>query len=101
MTTQEIEKAERQIAKKKEAVRYDTREYPTEVIVDKYINEEFIIPNYQRKFVWNEEKQSKFIESILLDLPIPLIFLADEKEEGKLEIIDGYQRVRTLHAFVI
>lgn len=92
--------AEAQIKEELDPTRYDTREYPVEVMVDKYEDEEFIVPKYQRAFVWNEEKQSKFIESILLDLPIPFIFFADEPESGKLEIVDGSQRIRTLHAFV-
>lgn len=95
-----VEKAETQIVKEMTPVRYDTREYPVEVLVDKYRNDEFIIPKYQREFVWSKEKQSKFIESILLDLPVPLLFLADEPETGKLEIVDGSQRIRTLSAFI-
>lgn len=94
------ENAEKQIKSEMTPIRYDTREYPVEVIVDKFKNEEFIVPKYQREFVWNEEKQSKFIESVLLDLPIPFIYFADEPVTGKLEIVDGSQRVRTLHAFV-
>lgn len=92
--------AEDQIVEEMTPIRYDTREYPVEVMVNKFNNNEFIIPAYQREFVWNEEKQSKFIESILLDLPIPFLFVADEPESGKLEIVDGSQRIRTLVSFV-
>lgn len=42
---------------------------------------------------------SKFIESIILDLPIPYLFFADDGDTGKLEIVDGSQRIRTLDAF--
>ena len=99
---EEIEAAERQLQEEKEPVNYDTREYPVEVIIDKYSKKEFVIPKYQRNFVWDEkgnEKMSKFIESILLDLPIPYLFFADDYETGKLEIVDGSQRVRTLVKF--
>jgi len=92
--------AEGQIVEEMTPIRYDTREYPVEVMVNKFKNEEFIIPAYQREFIWNEEKQSKFIESILLDLPIPFLFVADEPESGKLEIVDGSQRIRTLVSFL-
>ncbi|MBK7220056.1 MAG: DUF262 domain-containing protein [Saprospiraceae bacterium] len=84
---------------KKDQVDYDTREFVVEHIVQKYQSQEYKIPPYQREFVWNEEKQSKFIESILLDLPIPYIFFADDNTDGKLEIVDGSQRIRTLVAF--
>jgi len=95
-----VEKAEAQIVEEMTPVRYDTREYPVEVLVEQYDKDEFIVPKYQREFVWNQEKQSKFIESILLDLPVPFLFLADEPDTGKLEIVDGSQRIRTLSAFI-
>ena len=101
-TKEEVELAELQLLEEKEPVNYDTREYPVEVIIDKFLKEEFVIPKYQRNFVWDDkgtEKMSKFIESILLDLPIPYLFFADDSETGKLEIVDGSQRVRTLVKF--
>lgn len=100
-TNQEVEEAEKQLQEEKEPVNYDTREYPVEVLIDKYNKEEFVIPKYQRDFIWEKdlEKMSKFIESILLDLPIPYLFFADDLETGKLEIVDGSQRVRTIVKF--
>lgn len=91
--------AEQQLLTEKSQVDYDTREFVVEHIVQKYLAEEYKIPPYQREFVWNNEKQSRFIESILLDLPIPYIFFADDNTDGKLEIVDGSQRIRTLVAF--
>lgn len=100
-TIEEVEAAERQLLEEKEPVNYDTREYPVEVLIDKYNQGEFVIPKYQRNFVWEAdlEKMSKFIESILLDLPIPYLFFADDLDSGKLEIVDGSQRIRTLVKF--
>jgi hypothetical protein len=49
--------------------------------------------------VWDDSRQSKLIESITLGLPIPIIFLA-ENTDGRLEIVDGSQRIRTLAAFM-
>ncbi|MDR3339230.1 MAG: DUF262 domain-containing protein [Candidatus Symbiothrix sp.] len=100
-TVEEKNRAELQILEEKEPVAFDTREYPVEVLIDKYQSEEFVIPKYQRSFVWEEdkEKMSKFIESIILDLPIPYLFFADDKETGKLEIVDGSQRIRTVNSF--
>ena len=56
-------------------------------------------PEFQRNFVWTLRQASKFIESILLGLPIPSVFLFREEETQKLLIIDGLQRLTTLHAF--
>lgn len=55
-------------------------------------------PKYQRRLRWDEERQSKLIESFLLNVPIPPLFLAEE-EYGKYAVIDGQQRLRTLSAF--
>lgn len=100
-TQEEQNRAEEQIKEEKEPVAFDTREYPVEVLIDKFAAGDFIIPGYQRSFVWesDKEKMSKFIESIILDLPIPYLFFADDLDSGKLEIVDGSQRIRTLNAF--
>lgn len=102
ITQQQKEEAEAQIVAQKEPVSFDTREYPVEVLITKYSTGEFVVPNYQREFIWekDKEKMSKFIESILLDLPIPYLFFADAGNAGgRLEIVDGSQRIRTLEAF--
>ncbi len=57
------------------------------------------IPEYQRDFTWDEDRQSKLIESIVLGLPIPFIFVAENKDSS-WEIVDGSQRIRTIHSFL-
>lgn len=52
-------------------------------------------PAYQRLFRWKSEQKSKFIESILLGIPIPEIFVS-QKEDGKWDIVDGVQRISTI-----
>ncbi|MFZ6711609.1 DUF262 domain-containing protein [Undibacterium sp. TC9W] len=85
------------------------REYPIEVLVHKYADgletdeAEIFIPDYQREFIWLPKQQSRFIESLFLNLPIPPLFLGDTDEEshrGALEVIDGTQRLRTLYYFM-
>ena len=56
-------------------------------------------PDYQRKFVWDKKTMSKFIESLLLSIPIPTIFLA-ENSDDTFEVIDGQQRLTTIFAFM-
>jgi hypothetical protein len=104
ITADEKLAAEEKILNEQKNVDYDTREYPVEVIVQKYMQgieddeNELFIPDYQRDFTWDKKRQSKFIESIMLGLPIPYIFIADHGE--RVEIIDGSQRIRTLAAFL-
>ncbi len=100
-----IELFEEELAENSVVYDYDTKEYPIEVIVHKFdptlpnTQAEMFIPDYQREFVWNEDMQSEFIESLFLWMPIQPIFVSTN-EEGLLEIIDGSQRVRTINAFV-
>jgi hypothetical protein len=99
--------AEKQILEHQRIVDYDTKEYPVETVVAKYLarkrddDNELFVPDYQRDFTWSINRQSKFIESMLIGLPIPYIFVADVTEkEARLEIVDGSQRIRTLAAFI-
>ena len=101
------EKAENQIVELQKIVDYDLKEFTIELLVHKYTDglsddtNEIFIPKYQRKLVWDEKKQSLFIESLLLGLPIPYIFTADvPNNEGRSEIVDGSQRLRTLQYFL-
>jgi hypothetical protein len=57
-------------------------------------------PPYQREDTWEPERKSRFIESLLMGLPIPFLFFW-ERAEGKLEIVDGSQRLRTIHQFIL
>lgn len=82
-------------------VKYSVWDFPIWWIVEQYKLGKIKIPTYQRKFRWSKERQSKFIESILLGLPIPSIFLAkDAKDSRNKEIVDGSQRIRTLVGFM-
>ena len=55
------------------------------------------VPEYQRGFIWTKKQADKFIESILLGLPIPSIFLV--KRNDKYDILDGQQRMTTMNIF--
>lgn len=62
-------------------------------LVDMYLNNELIInPEYQRVFRWSEGAQSRFIESLLLEMPVPPIYMV-EIDEGRYMLIDGLQRI--------
>ena len=54
---------------------------------------------WQREYVWDRKRSSRLIESFLIDLPIPVIYLA-VNDEGKYEIIDGLQRLTSVFNFL-
>jgi len=100
-----------QIKEHKNQFDFDIREYPLEVLIQKFNpsqqeDPEIFIPDYQREFVWTKKQQSLFIESLLIGLPVPYIFvadIADEEEdyaEGRIEIVDGVQRMSTIYAYM-
>jgi hypothetical protein len=58
------------------------------------------LPGFQRGFVWSATEQSRFIESLILGLPVPNIFLARDGDSKTLNIIDGQQRLKTLQRYL-
>ena len=58
------------------------------------------LPGFQRGFVWGLLEQSRFIESLILGLPVPNIFLAQDRDTKTLNIIDGQQRLKTLQRYL-
>lgn len=91
--------AEEQIRTLQKEINFDTKDYPIEVLVDKFRADDFYIPEYQRQFIWDEITKTRFIESVLLGLPIPFMFFSDN-EDARCEIIDGAQRTQTLEEFL-
>jgi hypothetical protein len=74
-------------------------DYSIEHLTEKVKSGEYYIPVYQREFTWDKKKKSRFIESVMIGLPIPFVFFWQD-EEGKFEIVDGSQRLRTLEEFI-
>ena len=68
-------------------------------LIAMYKEDELIKPELQRKYVWDKTEASRFIDSLLLGLPVPSIFLATQNDETKL-IVDGYQRIMTVFDYV-
>lgn len=68
-------------------------------IMNMYEREEIIInPEFQRLYRWTEYQKTRFMESIIMGIPIPPIFVA-ENESGKWELVDGLQRISTILSF--
>ncbi|EOI7409552.1 DUF262 domain-containing protein [Yersinia enterocolitica] len=56
-------------------------------------------PDFQREFIWPEDKQSKLIESVLMRIPLPVFYLA-ENSRGQMVVVDGLQRLSTFQRFL-
>lgn len=91
--------AEEQIIQLQKQVGYDIKDYTLDYIVQEFQKDFFFIPEYQRNFIWPEKNKSRFVESLILGIPIPFLFVADT-DDGHLEIVDGAQRIQTLEAFL-
>lgn len=71
----------------------------TEGLVKRLNRNGIVVPSFQRKFIWNRSDKSRFIESLIIGLPIPSIFLAADPTTKKMNIIDGQQRLLTLQEY--
>ena len=94
-----VEEAEQQIIDYSKTVKFTVTEYSFEFIVQKLNSERYYVPAYQRELIWTPAKKSKFIESVLMGLPIPFVFFWQDKD-GRMEIVDGSQRLRTIRDFM-
>lgn len=100
LTEEQKLKAEEQIRTLRKEIDYNTRDYSIDFLIQKFRDDEFYIPDeYQRQYIWNDEDKNRFVESILLGLPIPLMFFSDT-DDGRCEIIDGAQRTQAMEEFM-
>src|ERR1700733_4523172 len=90
-TTEEAEEDEQDV------LTYKISYYPADLTLKGYLekdrSKQLVIPPFQRSFVWDQVKASKLIESFLLGLPVPGVFLYKERDTNKLQVIDGQQRI--------
>jgi Protein of unknown function DUF262 len=66
-----------------------------QTLLEQWDNKLLILPEIQREYVWDNGKESRLIESLILNIPIPVLYFS-ETQEAKYEIIDGHQRVRSI-----
>jgi hypothetical protein len=74
-------------------------DYPVDSLVKRLRDGSIYVPKFQRGFVWDIKDASRFVESLLLGLPVPSIFLSKEFDTGKLLVVDGQQRLLSLQYF--
>ena len=75
-------------------------DFSLELYSQKIDSKEIRIPDFQRKYVWSVKKASKLIESFLLGLPVPQVFLFQEASKRDLLVVDGQQRLLTADFFL-
>ena len=89
-----------EVSEKKKEFITDSYSMSIGEIINLYKDDEIVInPDYQRFFRWTITQKSKLVESILLGIPIPPIFVYQD-EKGKWEVVDGLQRISTILEFV-
>jgi hypothetical protein len=97
-----IAAAEAAISAVSRQVKFTVTEYPISIYVSRFeddVTGRFFVPEYQRKLAWHPRQQSEFIESLLVGLPIPFLFFY-QASDGRMEIVDGSQRMRAMRAFL-
>lgn len=96
----ETEEAEEQ---EQDDISYEISYYPADITLKGYLDKDeskqLVFPDFQRQYVWDQVRASKLIESFLLGLPVPGVFLYKERDTNKLKIIDGQQRIMTAIRF--
>lgn len=83
-----------------DVITYQISSYPSDLTLkgylDKWNEKQLYIPPFQRYYVWDQVQASKLIESFLLGLPVPGVFLYKERKSNRLQIIDGQQRISSV-----
>lgn len=75
-------------------------DYAVRTLVDMVLEGDLVLnPDYQRLYRWEPEKASRFVESILLNIPVPVVYFAEEAD-GTFSVIDGQQRLTSLLNFI-
>ncbi len=90
---------EREIEPHRYAISSYGADYPIDSLVKRLRDGSIYVPSFQRGFVWDLKDASRFVESLLLGLPVPSIFLSKESDSGKLLVVDGQQRLSSLRYF--
>jgi hypothetical protein len=102
--TSSFDTAEQQIVAKKQQADFDIQELSIEILVHKFKKHQIYVPEERKALTWSLEKQTQWIESIIWGIPMPALFVVDVAKQsdkgGKLEMIDGVQRLQTLRLFL-
>ncbi len=96
-SSEEIDETEEPEEEEADVITYEIAHYPADYTLksylDKWDSKQLIIPEFQRNYVWGQVQASKLIESFLLGLPVPAVFLYKQRRTNRLIVIDGQQRI--------
>ena len=96
----DVEPTEESEEEERDVLRYDISYYPSDmtlrVYLDKWIDKQLVVPDFQRKYIWDMVQASKLIESFLIGIPVPGVFLYKEHGTNKLQVVDGQQRIESV-----
>jgi len=83
-----------------EKIRVATKSFSLRNVLDTIDSQDLeLAPDFQRNRVWKPRQKSRLIESLLLQIPLPAFYFAEDAD-GLLRVVDGLQRLSTIHAFV-
>ncbi len=77
----------------------ETYDFTVSTLENLLKDERILIPEFQRKYVWTRVQASRLIESLIIQCPIPVIYL-DQEDDGTLKVIDGNQRLMSIKLFL-
>lgn len=77
----------------------ETVDYSVKTVVDSLDGNAIVIPDYQRRYVWTDAQASRLIESLIIQCPIPVVYLSQGSDEI-YSVVDGNQRLRSLRRFL-
>src|ERR1700680_3434373 len=83
-----------------EAIRVGTKQFSLRNILDLIDDGDLeLAPDFQRNMVWKARQKSRLIESVLLQIPLPAFYFAEDTN-GMMRVVDGLQRLSTIHSYV-
>jgi hypothetical protein len=95
---EELEEAILSIPPERRILRTDQYDFSVSTLLGMLDKGEVKIPEFQRRYVWSDRQASRLIESLIIQCPIPVIYLNQERDET-FSVIDGNQRLRSLERF--
>ena len=96
---EELEEAILSIPPERRILRTEQYDFSVSTLVGMMERGEVKIPDFQRRYVWSDRQASRLIESLIIQCPIPVIYLNQERDEG-FSVIDGNQRLRSIRRFL-
>lgn len=96
---EELEEAILSIPPERRVLRTEQYDFSVLTLVEMMSKKEVTIPEFQRRYVWSDRQASRLVESLIIQCPIPVIYMNQERDES-FSVIDGNQRLNSLKRFL-